>query len=220
MSRAITYHFVEGERGIVSQRIDRTRTPIGANCSAGSQVIFSRRECTRRMVKLMFSNRATVFDQAPIVLLAAECTAHWHLASAKHDEIAGLSVELGFQVAARGRTRELDASLDAHRGTPLSTLACRCVTSASLSVEKQTRSGKPLIVFALPACSTWFSLGDGRTMGPVRGPQRTQLLLELHLLQQRVGEQLAKSNILALQLLECADLLPRREGGKAACVDF
>jgi hypothetical protein len=138
MSRAITYHFVEGERGIVSQRIDRTRTPIGANCSAGSQVIFSRRECTRRMVRLMFSNRATVFDQAPIVLLTAECAAHWHLASAKHDEIAG-----------RGRTRELDAGLDAHRGTPLSTLACRCVTSASLSVEKQTRSGKaPDCVFA------------------------------------------------------------------------
>jgi len=139
MSRAITYHFVEGERGIVSQRIDRTRTPIGANCSAGSQVIFSRRECTRRMVRLMFSNRATVFDQAPIVLLTAECAAHWHLASAKHDEIAGLSVELGFQVAARGRTRELDAGLDAHRGTPSSTLACRCVTSALLSVENRAR---------------------------------------------------------------------------------
>ena len=109
---------------------------------SGFQVIFSSMECTRRMARLMFSNRATVFDQAPIVLLAAECAAHWHLASAKHDEIAGLSVELGFQVAARGRTRELDAGLDAHRGTPLSTLACRCVTSASLSVEKQTRSGK------------------------------------------------------------------------------
>ena len=59
------------------------------------------------MARLMFSNRATVFDQAPIVLLAAECAAHWHLASAEHDEIAGLSVELGFQVAARLRAIKL-----------------------------------------------------------------------------------------------------------------
>jgi hypothetical protein len=46
----------------------------------------------------MFRDRAMVFDQAPIVLLAAESTVHRHLVSAEHDEIACLSAELGFQL--------------------------------------------------------------------------------------------------------------------------
>ena len=70
------------------------------------------------MVRLMFSNRATVFDQAPIVLLAAEFAAHRQVASAEHNEIAGLSAELGFQVTTGNRTREPDASMYAHRDTP------------------------------------------------------------------------------------------------------
>jgi hypothetical protein len=60
-----------------------------------------------------------VFDQAPIVLPAAERAAHRHLAASEHDEIARLSAELGFQVAARRRARELYAGLYAHRDTPL-----------------------------------------------------------------------------------------------------
>jgi hypothetical protein len=72
-----------------------------------------------RNAMLMFRDRAMVFDQAPIVLPAAECAAHRHLASAEHDEIARLSAELGFQAVARNRARELYAGLYAHRYTPL-----------------------------------------------------------------------------------------------------
>jgi hypothetical protein len=45
-----------------------------------------------------FRDQAMVFDQAPIVLLAAESTVHWHLVSAEHNEIACLSADLGFQL--------------------------------------------------------------------------------------------------------------------------
>ena len=76
-------------------------------------------ERTTRKATLMFRDRAMVFDQAPIVLPAAECAAHRHLASAEHNEIARLSAELRFQVAARSRARELYAGLYAHRYTPL-----------------------------------------------------------------------------------------------------
>jgi hypothetical protein len=86
----------------------------------------------------MLRDRAMVFDQAPIVLPAAECAAHWHLASSEHDEIARLSAELGFQVAARSRARELYAGLYAHRDTPL--LACR-MCKVCLAVGWQTRFG-------------------------------------------------------------------------------
>ena len=69
-------------------------------------------------------------------------------------------------------------------------------------------------------CYAHLFLSNGRPLDRLRGPQRAKLLLELYLLQQRVGEQFAKSNILALKLLECADLLPRRQGGKAGRIDF
>lgn len=68
-----------------------------------------------RRARLLFRDRAMVFDQAPIVLAAAECAAHRHLASAEHDEIACFSAELGFQVVACSRARELYAGLNAHR---------------------------------------------------------------------------------------------------------
>jgi hypothetical protein len=58
------------------------------------------------------------------------------------------------------------------------------------------------------------------TSGRLCGPERAKLLLQLYLLQERVGEQFAKSNILALQVLECIDLLSGRQCGKGGCVDF
>jgi hypothetical protein len=88
-----------------------------------SQLIFSSVECAARNATLMFTGRVMVFDQAPKMPPAAECAAHRHLASSEHDEIARLSAELGFQVAASRRARELYAGLYAHRDTPL--LACR-----------------------------------------------------------------------------------------------
>jgi len=87
-------------------------------CSTGSQLVFSSVDCVARNAMLMFPDRMMVFDQAPIMLPAAECAAHRYLASSEHDEIARLSVELGFQVAARCRARELYAGLYAHRDTP------------------------------------------------------------------------------------------------------
>src|SRR5882757_8155682 len=87
-------------------------------CSTGSQLVFSSLDCVARNAMLMFPDRMMVFDQAPIMLPAAECAAHRYLASSEHDEIARLSVELGFQVAARCRARELYAGLYAHRDTP------------------------------------------------------------------------------------------------------
>jgi hypothetical protein len=100
-------------------------------CSAGSLLIFSSVGYATRRARLMFRDRAMVFDQAPIVLPAAECAAHWYLASSEHDEIACLSAELRFQVAASRRARELYAGLYAHRDTP--PLARRSVRSALLS---------------------------------------------------------------------------------------
>ena len=90
---------------------------------ATSQLILSSVHCAARNATLMFPDRLMVFDQVPIMLPAAECAAHRHLASSEHDEIARLSAELGFQVAASRRARELYAGLYAHRDTPL--LACR-----------------------------------------------------------------------------------------------
>jgi hypothetical protein len=116
MSSAISFMILskpKGERDIVS--------PQG--CLAGSQLIFCSLDCAARNAGLMFPDRVMVFDQAPTVLPAAECAAHRHLASSEHDEIASLSDELGFQVAAGRRARELYAGLYAHRNTPL--LACR-----------------------------------------------------------------------------------------------
>jgi hypothetical protein len=71
------------------------------------------------MGNAMLRDQAMVLDQAPVVLPAAECAAHGHLALAEHHEVARLSAELGFQVAARNRARELYAGLYAHRYTPL-----------------------------------------------------------------------------------------------------
>jgi len=90
---------------------------------AGSHVIFSSVEHAARKATLMVTDRVTVFDQPPKMLTAAECAAHRHFASSEHDEIACLGAELGFQVAASRRARELYAGLYAHRNTPL--LACR-----------------------------------------------------------------------------------------------
>src|SRR5258705_5717868 len=105
-------------------------------CSTGSQLVFSSVDCAARNAMLMFADRMMVFDQAPIMLPAAECAAHRYLASSEHDEIARLSAELGFQVAARCRARELYAGLYAHRDTP--PIARRSVRSALLSVGNQT----------------------------------------------------------------------------------
>src|SRR5260370_23630990 len=83
-----------------------------------SQLILSSVHCAARNATLMFPDRLMVFDQVPIMLPAAECAAHRHLASSEHDEIARLSAELGFQVAASRRARELYAGLYAHRNIP------------------------------------------------------------------------------------------------------
>jgi hypothetical protein len=85
---------------------------------ARSQIIFSGVDRTTRGARLIFRDLAMVFDQAPIVLTAAECAAHWHLVSSEHEEIARLSAEQGFQVAARSRARKLYAGFYAHRDTP------------------------------------------------------------------------------------------------------
>jgi hypothetical protein len=55
----------------------------------------------------MFHDWAMVFEQAPIVLPAAECAPHGRVASSEYDEIACLSIELGFQAMARRRARKL-----------------------------------------------------------------------------------------------------------------
>jgi hypothetical protein len=73
----------------------------------------------RPRVRLLFCDRAMVFDQAPVVLPTTECAAHRHHAPAEHDKIAGLGAELRFQVAACRRARELYAGLYAHLDTPL-----------------------------------------------------------------------------------------------------
>ena len=65
-----------------------------------------------------------------------------------------------------------------------------------------------------------LALSNSRALGRLCGPQRAKLFLELYLLQQRVGEQFTKSNILALQVLEHADLFPGRQSGKAGRIDF
>jgi hypothetical protein len=90
-----------------------------ANRLAGSQLVFPSMDCAAHNARLMFPDRVMVFDQAPMVLPAAECTAHRHLAASEHDEIARVGAELGIQVAARRRARELYAGLYAHRVTPL-----------------------------------------------------------------------------------------------------
>ena len=105
------------DTSIVSPPIDTCLGRLGG-CSARSQVIFSVLERVRRRAKRLFRNRAMVFDQAPGVLPAAECAAHRHHAPAEHDQIACLSAELGFQVAACSRARELYAGLHAHFYTP------------------------------------------------------------------------------------------------------
>jgi len=88
----------------------------------------------------MVAGRVMVFDQPPIMLPAAECAAHRHFASSEHDEIACLSAELGFQVAASRRARELYAGLYAHRNTPL--LACRMLRCLAVG---ETRFGREKI---------------------------------------------------------------------------
>jgi hypothetical protein len=115
--------------------LDRSRFPSHASPApaAPRPVIFSGLERATRSARLMFRDRAMVFDQAPMVLPAAECAAHWYLASSEHGEIARLSAELGFQVAARSRARELYAGLYAHRDTP--PLACRSVRSAGWGIQ-------------------------------------------------------------------------------------
>src|SRR5262245_51611771 len=81
-----------------------------------------------------------VFDQPPIMLPAAECAGNRHLASSEHAEIGRLSAELGFQVAASRRARELYAGLYAHRNTPL--LACRMLRCLAVG---ETRFGREKI---------------------------------------------------------------------------
>jgi hypothetical protein len=93
---------------------------------AASQLILFSVHGAARNATLMFPDRMMVIDQVPIMLPAAECAAHRHLASSEHDEIARLSAELGFQVAASRRAGELYAGLYAHRDTPL--LAGRIVS--------------------------------------------------------------------------------------------
>jgi hypothetical protein len=61
-----------------------------------SQVIFFGVDRTTRGARLMFRDLAMVFDQAPIVLSAAECAAHRHLALPEQGEIARLGAKQGF----------------------------------------------------------------------------------------------------------------------------
>src|SRR5215471_12974753 len=107
---------------MISPRIDTCLgRQKGCKLLTGPELIFSSEDCAARNATV--AGRVMVFDQLPIMLAAAECAAHRHLASSEHDEIARLSAELGFKVAASRRARELYAGLYAHRDTPL--LACR-----------------------------------------------------------------------------------------------
>ena len=122
----------------------------------------------------MFRDRAMVFDQAPIVLPAAECAAHWYLASSEHDEIACLSAELRFQVAASRRARELYAGLYAHRDTP--PLARRSVRSALLSVGNQTYFANEKNRFEGTTCHMTVDM-LGQLFSVVQPMQRSHLAL-------------------------------------------
>ena len=77
---------------------------------------------------------------------------------------------------------------------------------STISAQTHSRVCREEDRFTLPD----QALRNARRPVHLYGPQCAKLLLELYLLQQRIGEQFAKSNILALQLLKCADLLPRR----------
>lgn len=122
----------------------------------------------------MFRDRAMVFDQAPIVLPAAECAAHWYLASSEHDEIACLSAELRFQVAASRRAGELYAGLYAHRDTP--PLARRSVRSALLSVETKLISPTKKNRFEGTICHMTVDM-LGQLFSVVQPSQRSHLAL-------------------------------------------
>ena len=108
-----------------SVEVGRADDRKDASRLAASQLILSSVHCAARNATVMFPDRMMVFDQVPIMLSAAECAAHRHLASSEHDEIARLSAELGFQVAASRRARELYVGLYAHRDTPYLTAGCR-----------------------------------------------------------------------------------------------
>jgi hypothetical protein len=89
-----------------------------ANFSAGSHLIFFNVKRAARKATLMLTGRVIGFDQAPIMLPAAECAAHRHLALSEHDEIARLSAQLGFQRAAGHHAREPYVGLYAHPDAP------------------------------------------------------------------------------------------------------